>query len=505
MLRAEIRREGGRILRTKHARREVLELALVAALAGGAALRVLAYAAAFPLFNNIDEFAHFDAVAKAGRGRDLARESTRYDADSIRVLVVHGSPEYLRAPDPDQPPVFLRPPEARDLAVAQHAPALDRRNHEVHSPPAYYAVAGLWHRLGRALGFEDARGAYWIRFLNAIVLALLVVGAHLYARACHPTRSELRLGVPMLVAGIPQDVFYGINADALSPLAYLASLLLGVAWVRRPLPSPGLAVATGLFASLAVLVKLTNVPIVALVLGFAWLRWRRDRSAGCLLAVVGALLPVGAWMLHNQLVLGDATGNATKVALLGWSYRAPARMLEHEIFSPPRAWVFLMQILTTYWRGEFVWHGTPLHTAAADAFYCLSSAALFLIGGIAGALAASRAERLATALHAASLLLGIACLATLSVLFEYPETGAPSRQHPFFAGGRLLMGTLVPFACLYVLGIAALVRPLARLRPGLDAAASLLAVALLVVGVTVAEARLHAPVFASAYNWFALP
>lgn len=490
--------------RRKLAGRDPWEIGFVGGLALVAALRVLAFSAAFPLFNNVDECAHFDLVAKYARGHDPARGADHYDPASVRIFVLYGSPEYLRAPDPTRMPPFRRSPQAMERVVAQRASALDLPNHEIQTPPAYYVVAALWYRLGRVLGFTEAQGVYWVRFMNAFSYVLLIALAYLYAGTLHPGRAELRLGVPLLIAFFPQDVFYGISGDTFSPLMCGVSLLAGVLWIRREGPAPWLAFATGGFAALAVLTKLTNAPMLPIVLTLAAIRWRREPGADVVVAIAAALLPVGGWMLRNLWLLGDPTGTAAKVALYGWSRRAPDRILEHPLFSPAAAWGYLMHLLMIYWRGEYVWHGSALRAPLTDAFYCLSSVAMVGVGIVAGALRKGT-ERAATSLHAAAFLLGIGTLAATSVLFEYAELGAPSREYPFFAGGRLILGTLVPFACLYVSGIAVLMSPLAKLRTGLDGVATLAAVGLLVTTVTIVEARLHVPVFGSSYNWFALP
>ncbi|MGH0029560.1 MAG: DUF2142 domain-containing protein [Myxococcota bacterium] len=482
------------------------ERAVVALLCLLAAVRVAAYAAVFPLFNNVDEYAHFDLVAKYARGHDPARGSDGYDAASARIFVLYGSPEYGRAPDPAtaSAPLFTKPPDVVQRALERHTKHLGGPNHEAHAPPVYYAVAGAWYRLGRALGLGEAAAVFWIRVLNAGVVAALVALAWLYARRLHPDRPELRLGVPLLVAFLPQDVFYGINSDVFSPLFVTAAALALFHWRTPGMPSPALGVATGLSAALAFLVKLTNAGMLAIVAAAAAFRARRVPRSGALLAVAAALLPVAAWMLRNLWLVGDLTGNGPKLALLGWGVRPVAEYLDHPIFQPARAWDFLTHLAAVYWRGEYVWHGVALRSTGFDAFYGLSTALLLPLGVLAGVLGSAR-ERAGAALNAACVGLGVACLVALSVWFAFGEYTWPSRSVPFFAAGRLIIGTLVPFACLYVGGLAFLTRPLARRSPRLATAATLLALVALVGVVTTHEARLHAPVRASAWGWHAIP
>ena len=47
-------------------------------------------------------------------------------------------------------------------------------NHESLQPPLYYALAGLWWRIGKECGLHDGFLLYWIRFLNVFIIAALV-------------------------------------------------------------------------------------------------------------------------------------------------------------------------------------------------------------------------------------------------------------------------------------------------------------------------------------------
>ena len=56
------------------------------------------------------------------------------------------------------------------------------------------------------------------------------------------------------------------------------------------------------------------------------------------------------------------------------------------------------------------------------------------------------------------MLAGIVFLALLSIQFDFGESTGPTRIHPYFTAGRLLSGALIPFALMYVYGIAFLLR-----------------------------------------------
>ncbi len=55
---------------------------------------------------------------------------------------------------------------------------------------------------------------------------------YLTARTIAPERIDLRIGVPLLLAFIPQNVFYAMNNDVLSPLCFGALFLCVLQWLR---------------------------------------------------------------------------------------------------------------------------------------------------------------------------------------------------------------------------------------------------------------------------------
>ena len=75
------------------------------------------------------------------------------------------------------------------------------------------------------MGLVGLQSLYWIRFLNVPLIAIVVWMGYLTARMIAPKRVDLRIGVPLLLAFIPQNVFYTINNDVLSPLCFGAVFL----------------------------------------------------------------------------------------------------------------------------------------------------------------------------------------------------------------------------------------------------------------------------------------
>jgi hypothetical protein len=160
-----------------------------------AAARVFVLSAAFPFFNNVDEQEHFDLVLRYSRGNvprmisPLAPESTRY-------IALAGSPEYRLKPEQfpggtiplplwRQPVEKLQPLLERRASVLASAP-----NHETQSPPLYYALAGMWMKLGRLCGMDTVFLLYWIRFLNVLVMVGVVWLTSVATRQCFRRRRS---------------------------------------------------------------------------------------------------------------------------------------------------------------------------------------------------------------------------------------------------------------------------------------------------------------------------
>src|SRR5262249_52946631 len=133
-------------------------------------------------------------------------------------------------------PLWKLSPELRDEYV-QRWLATGLANYEAHSPPVYYLIAGAWYDLGKLLGLQNGYLLYWTRFLNVPLYAALVVVSYGFCRRYYPGRRYLVWSVPALVAFFPQDIFYAVNSDVLSPLFFLAAFALLLEWdLRDPAP-----------------------------------------------------------------------------------------------------------------------------------------------------------------------------------------------------------------------------------------------------------------------------
>jgi multisubunit Na+/H+ antiporter MnhB subunit len=493
------------------------ERVAIAVLCGAAALHVLVFSAVYPFFNNVDEMSHFDLVHKFARGYWPTRSQEPFDTEVGRIRVLYGSPEYLvpteRLPGGETPPPVWklgRGDRQRILSVGVRKWS-ERVNHEAQSPPVYYAMAAVWYRVGLALGFSGGAQVYWVRFLNAPLVALLVLLSYLACRDWLPERRALRLAVPALLAFWPQDAFYSIGSDVLSPILFCVGLMLLFRWHRSGAPSWLLSLGLGLAVSAALLVKLSNGVLAVIfagalgVRGIRMLRSRADASAwiALLSAALAALLPVLAWMARNLHHFGDVTASAAKLAHSGWTLRALADVPQHPIFTAAGAWTFWNGVLVTFWRGEFVWRLERLAHPAVDAFYVVATTGLLAAAAYAQ-FADRRDRRKASTQPTVAVTLWVCvlgsllCLAIVSVSFEYGASFYPSQSYPYLTSGRLITGALVPFMILLVSGGEFATR---RLAPRTGAA---IAVGAILAVVTLSEIGLAAPAYASEYNWFQL-
>ena len=470
-----------------------------------AAARVFLFCAAFPFFNNTDEQAHFDLVLKYSHGH-LPRGMENFSPESIRYLALCSSPEFFVGPErlPEFPlPARGENPEALMQAEQAWGHAV---NAEAWQPPLYYAVGGVWLNLGQNFGFSGAHLLYWVRFLNLFLAAALVWLSFLAAREFFPEQAWLRLSVPLLTAFIPQDMFYGIGNDTLSPLCFGAAFICLVRWLRAEVPGGRIALGLGLAISATYLTKVSNAPLLAIAcfaLALSLLSMARSGKLRRIFPALGVLIacvvvPVGAWIIWMQHAFGDATGSAAHIQLSGWTRKPFAEWWQHPIFSWRGGSTFVSELIASVWRGEFIWHGKRLASGFMDHFYIMSSLALVAIAA-ADLPRLNRKDKGAAGIVLLAMLLLIAAVAFLvliSIRFDFGDDFYPSRASPYLWSGRLISGMFIPFVILYVYGLGrAFGWTGKKWLP-------LAVVAIIAMAMTISEAQISNQVFASAYNWF---
>jgi hypothetical protein len=458
--------------------------------------------------------AHFDVVLKYAQGH-LPRGMERFSGESARYFVQYGSPEFFMSPEafPDRrfpAPAWVPSAEGASAAVSTTEQAWsDATNPESWQPPLYYAIAGLWLKSGQLCGFSDGYLLYWVRFLNVLFLAGLLWLSFLAAREFFPQQKWVALCVPVLVAFLPQDMFYGIENDNLSPLLFGAVFICLIRWWRAEVLSPLLAVCLGLTMSATYLTKLSNAPLLGVaslccsVKGLFGGSFRKSPpDAGCARDFRCVRHHTGRRLddldatrfrrcdrffdTHHAFRL-DAKAVRSVVAS---SYLHVARRLE-----------LSLQAAGKFLARRVRWHGTRLASTAADYFYVISSLLLVSITALhLPRLARSdkvRAQIVSFALL--SFMAAVLFLAFISIRFDFGDSVYPSRAKPYLWSGRYITGALIPFIIVYVYGLDLALRWTHRTWP------LFATVVIIVTAVTVSEIRVNRPVFSSDYNWFHLP
>jgi len=477
-----------------------------------AAVHVFIFSAAFPFFNVVDEQVHFDLAVRYSQG-DLPRSLTPPGAEALPFIAIYGTPEYLWPPS-TQPGGRIAPPPwtlpmdviAQNLVAKEDLWTAKVKNHEAASPPLYYAAAGAWWRLGKILGLDGGRLLYWLRFLNIPLVVALVWLGWIAARKFFSENSFVRIAVPALIAFMPQTTFYAINNDILSPLTFgIAFVLLLQFWEAENLP-PRIAAAIGLALAATFLTKMSNLPLLAAAGIFIALKIFRLAQSGKLLASVPSLailstcagLPMAAWMTWCKINFGDFTGSNLKIQFLGWTNKPFAEWFHHPIFTAPGFWYFLKGNLATFWQGELLWQRQPLAIPAVDSVYVVLT-----LGAFAFTLAAllrrsspfSTPQRAAVRFSFMCLASAFAFFALLSVKYDFQDCFYPSREHPFFVSGRLMLGMLVPFLVLFACGLD-------RLMKNFQNGTKFFVLFALLAFMLASEITIDWNIFPNAYNWF---
>lgn len=479
-----------------------------------ALLRILIFAAGFPLFNNVDEQDHYEMVYRYAHGFVPKKTLPQTDPEMARVFTLYGSPEYfvsgdlLRSLGLNVPIAELPAP----MKEVQYQRVFDtwmkQSAFEAQSPPVYYMVAGVWYRLGAFLGWREWALAYWVRFLSALVYAVFVWISFLFIKQVYPDRTFLCVAVPVFLATFPQDVFFGMNRDIFSPLLAASVLLLVFRAMEQESGWRSELIGGAFLTGLSFLTDVSNFVLFAvlgLVLYKLGARLAKDQGAGrefaaVLAAATAALLPPLLWMARNRAVLGDLTGSRAKTAYLGWTIKPWHEMLQHPILTLHGMNLFIGDLIPMYWRGEFFWHGTAIRWHMADVFYVGSSYlmlvgfALYLWRDDQGG---SQSGRLSNYFSLYLVMASVLFLAAISLPFDFHQCFYPSRAYPYFVSGRIISGTILPFALIYLTGLEYLWRPIRKyVHP-------IFPVVAICVFILCVEISIRSAVFHSNFNFFA--
>ena len=469
---------------------------IIAGLCIAAAIRVFIFCAAFPFFNNVDEQAHSDMVFKYARRHLPAAPLEKYDPKTVRIIVDSADGGYFDT-------AVDRSPSAQ----AQVMEYLTRKNNpETWVWPVYYLAAGIWCRVGELMVITSTRLLYWIRFFNVILIVIFVWVSWLCSRRFYGDNWQGRIAVPLLAAFFPQDIFYGITGDVLSPVVFAAAFLMLLEICLED-KSWKYHFFAGLLVAATFLTKASNIaiiPLAAVVMLIKIIRAAREGQFKSYLPSVivfsfAAAIPVAVWLGRNYVLFGDAIGSAASIKERTWRVKPLSEMFHHPIFTFSGCCYFLAELTRTFWRGEFIWRLKIMALPSMDMFYIVSSAVLLVVcilGLIWNKAGDNKPRRFIVVSSLLVITASVLFLVFMSMRYDFGKCMYPSVDKPYFTSGRLIAGCILPFLLLYVEGLR---RILSKLRCG---SILLFAAAVIAAVITVSEVVLTWPVFASHSNWF---
>lgn len=476
-----------------------------------AVVRIFLGAATLPLFIDVDECQHFDLVLKYARGQWSAKTSEVWDAETVRISILYGTFEYLSPPEKFYgaypPPGWILPASQQQALIKRYETQMQGHvNYEAHSPPLYYLLAAGWLRLGELGGFTGPFAAYWVRFLNLPLYVSLMLVAYRFCRTYFS--PMVTIAVTAMLGFFPSTTFFSVNSDVACPLTGLVALWMLIRWLTEPKTIRG-SFWTGIAVAAALLVKLTNVAILAVcatAIAVDWVRVTRRRSGWqlytpgvCLLLSVA--IPCGAWILTNHIQLGDWTGTADKVEYLGWTAKPWNELWTHPLFSPAGELTYWKRLCTSFYLGDMNWHGHSWADAVflnVIAWFSFAMVPFGLLKGWSrGPSESDHCERLVTLCSFLMILGSIGFLIGLSLVYDFGGCIYPSRDYPFYNSGRLIYGAMVPILVLFATGVEAVARRAGWLVP-----------LILIVAISTMlppQFRLFEQVVQNPSNWFHLP
>jgi hypothetical protein len=433
-------------------------------------IRIFIGNASFPFFNNVDEHAHFDLIVKYSDGIKLTKEATFFNQESSNYIILYGSPEYIRSDYHYKSGEIPKPNWSLDLKSRnielekRRHEWTNMKNHEIFSPPLYYAVLGGWMNLGKAFGIQGGYLLYWLRIINICIYLMIFWISYLYlGKTFQNNNNQMHLGVLTLIAVFPQDVFYGLNNDSLSSLLCLISFLclMEIILSRK---SCKFHFFTGIIIASAFLVKIANFPLLFIFGIIVLLQIAKRDLKGfykILILVITCSIPIFFWFYWNFTNLGDITGTSDKIQQLGWKKKPFVYILDHPIFTMEGVGYFLPDLVKTFWRGELVWGLQVLASENSDLFYFISSCFFIFLSMINTVLFKSdysKKHRITNIISLIYVFSSVLFIMVLSMMYDFGEGHYPSKQSPFFTSGRLLLGAMIPFLILYIDGIRIMIR-----------------------------------------------
>jgi hypothetical protein len=474
------------------------ERLIIAGLCLLAAIRVFAFSAAFPFFNNVDEQLHFDMVFKYSKGHLPVSPLERIDPDAAKIIAEAAGGDFFDVHTDKSP----------DILEKVTVSLTNSNNLETWAWPTYYLAAGLWCRLGEVMGITGTGLLYWIRFFNVPLAAVFVWLSWLFSRRYFAGNFQSRIAIPLIAAFFPQDIFFAITGDVLSPIIFAAAFIMLLEIYLRE-KSREYHFFAGLLVAATILTKASNIaiiPLAVIVIAVKVIRATRRKVLrqyfiSVIIFVIAALLPAVLWLSRNYILFGDAVGALASAKARTWTVKPLSETFNHPILTFSGFIYFISELTKTFWRGEFIWRGKIIASAYMDILYIVSSA-VFLAVSIAGLLRSKAGEdelrRVAVWMSLLVLAVSVLFLAFMSMRYDFGECAYPSADKPYFTSGRLIAGVILPFLILYIDGLQRILTKLRCTR------ALLTAVGVIVAVITISEITLSRSVFANPNNWFHL-
>ena len=218
----------------------------------------------------------------------------------------------------------------------------------------------------------------------------------------------------------------------------------------------------GILASLTALLAFGAFLVaIPLVLAAFWIITKGKGEAKSKYVVIktsamlaAAALPIGVWMLRNRSILGNWSGSKSKQEYLTWTLKPVSEIFHHPLFSWDGFWYFVSTLSRNFWRGEMFWHDAP-RIAWIDPLYLWLSiifCSVFMVYVIR-AKVDDRTEAFGNFVSISLGLCSILFLVALSLPFDFGRCFYPSRAHPYFVSGRLIIGGLLPFLIAFLGGL----------------------------------------------------
>ncbi len=300
------------------------------------------YAAAFPLWEGFDEWAHFAVIQRiALRGERLVDRSSpisRQIHESLELAPVPWELRYLPLPSMTHDAYWRLPAEERSRREAQFRgmpsgwaredAAGSLTAYEALQPPLYYWIAAP---VARAMSGADlGTQVLCLRWLGVAIASIVIPLAFLAARSVFRSDS-LALGCAAVIAAMPEFAIDVARAGNECVAVVLFTLLtwLVVESVRGELHYSR-ALFIGVILGLGLLSKayfLTAVPSAVLLPLFPFPRDRKStyRVFSKMAVIASSSLAIAAWWyIRNIRTTGTVSGLSEAVLLRGES---PASML----------------------------------------------------------------------------------------------------------------------------------------------------------------------------------